>query len=291
MDPLYPQGTVSSMMRVLQEVDLEYVWMPQVDDAGLGVQEVITTATFAVPCLGNQQTPLLITPGFGLHIFDGPVSIPPFAPSPFSADLPGQTYDAFLDAAWNPQLSPVLGAELGVRVGVYSDFEEVREESIRITGRGLVSLSCSPSFQVKAGILYVDRIRVELLPAGGVIWTPVSNPDLRFEILFPNPRLAMRFTTYRNTDWWAYLRGEYGGGSWTIERPIVVGGVLIGEYGDRFDYNDIRIALGVEWDRYGVSRGHFEVGVAFDRELVYEHPLTPTFEPDPTVFLGAGVAF
>jgi hypothetical protein len=135
--------------------------------------------------------------------------------------------------------------------------------------------------KVKAGVLYLDRVRVQLLPAGGVVWTPVNQPDLRLELLFPNPKITMRVTTYRNTDWWAYLRGEYGGGSWTIER--------VSGASDQVDYNDVRIALGLEWDRYGLSHGFFEAGLAFERELVYDSG--GTFEPDPSLFLGAGIAF
>ena len=46
-------------------------------------------------------SPLLITPGIGIELWNGPVS-----QGPGSADLPPRTYDAWLDFGYNPQFSP-----------------------------------------------------------------------------------------------------------------------------------------------------------------------------------------
>ena len=102
-------------------------------------------------------------------------------------------------------------------------------------GRGLGVITLTPTVQIAAGVVYIDRVQIKLLPAGGIIWTP--NPDARYEILFPNPKLARRWTTIGNTDVWLYATGEYGGGSWTIQR--------IG-FTDQADYNDIRVGGGIE---------------------------------------------
>ena len=44
--------------------------------------------------------------------------------------------------------------------------------------------------RVIAGLIYLDRYDVNILPAGGLIWTP--SDDQRHEIVFPRPRLAWR---------------------------------------------------------------------------------------------------
>jgi hypothetical protein len=120
------------------------------------------------------------------------------------------------------------------------------------------------------------------------VWTP--NSDVRFEILFPDPRLARRITTVGNTDWWLYVRGEYGGGSWTVNREPA--NVAPGEpVFQQVDYNDIRVALGLEWIGLRGVGGFFEVGGAFDREVIYNRSTTPTFRPDPMVFVGGGISF
>ncbi|MFM8634246.1 MAG: hypothetical protein ACKOEX_05485, partial [Planctomycetia bacterium] len=82
----------------------------------LGVNELDTSATFALPFFFNSpanlnRAPLLITPGFGLQLWDGTS----FAAT--GVELPPNTYDVFIDTAWNPQFTPLFGAELGVRVG------------------------------------------------------------------------------------------------------------------------------------------------------------------------------
>ncbi|HID77882.1 MAG TPA: hypothetical protein EYP56_18030 [Planctomycetaceae bacterium] len=270
-------------MRFRQEVRFEHTWMPGDGPEELGIHDFHLHGTFAIPFLYNTETPLLVTPGFGLHLWNGPSSP--------TADMPPRTFDAYLDAAWNPQLSALLGGELGFTVGVHSDFSRVVNESIRYRGRGLLTLAFSPSFTVKAGVIYLDRVRVKILPAGGLIWVPAGNPDVRFEVLFPNPRLAIRLTTdSRNTEWWLYARGEYGGGSWTVRRAIDLDGDGVANDIDEVDYNDLRFAVGLEFDSYTGLDGLAEIGLAFERELFYRSS-TPTFRPNPTVFVGGQLAF
>jgi len=275
------------MQQFLQEVRVDNVWMPGRKFNELGIDDLDISATFALPFFEGPLAPLLVTPGFTFHFWNGPVSQPPPATS---QDLPPQTYDAYLDAAWNPQLSQIWGLEMGGRIGVYSDFRsKVADDSFRLQGHFLGVLSLSPHIQVKAGVMYLDRNEIKLLPTGGIVWTP--NPDVRYEILFPNPKLARRLATYGNTDWWAYIRGEYGGGAWTIKRdspflPPNLEGIT-----DRIDYNDIRVGVGLEFDTPNSCKGLFEVGGAFDREVVYAITNTPPFRPSPTIYVRGALAF
>jgi len=278
--PTFPgfsaDATVATMKKFLQELRLDYHWFAGTGQDELGINDVELTATFAIPFLYNAQTPLLVTPGFGIHLWDGPESP--------EADMPPRTYDAFLDVAWRPQVTQWLGGDLGVRVGVYSDFKKWDDHNLRVMGRGIAVLSFSPAIQVRAGAMYLDRVRVKILPAGGLVWTP--SPDTRFDILFPNPKIARRLTTVGNTEWWGYARGEYGGGSWAIQRELMLPGEI-----DRVDYNDLRFAMGVEFMRSQGLHGLFEVGFAFERELVYASRQPQAFHPNPTVFLHGSIAF
>ena len=237
-----PFGIAAPTTALRQEIRLEHHYLARLGNQPFGTNDSELYGTFAFPFLFNQQTPLLVTPGFALHQWDGPVSA---GPNP--ADLPAKAYDAYLDAAWHPQPMPWLGADLAFRIGVYSDFSAITSQSIRFPSHGLAVLSFSPSFQVKAGVYYLDRNMIKLLPAGGVVWTP--NRDTRVEALFPNPKLAQRLTTVGTADWWLYARGEYGGGAWTVERA------LLGSPHNSVDYNDIRVALGIESGRSRVSTG------------------------------------
>lgn len=297
--PLFPNdpylqapalGMNPPLTKLLQEIRFEHFYIAPLGGTKFGSNDSEISATFAYPFFYNRQMPILITPGFGLHLWDGPITDDGF-------DLPPRVYDGYLDAAWLPQITPWLGADLGVRVGVHSDFQEFVAESIRVQGRGYAVLSFSPSFQVKAGVIYLNRNRVKLLPAGGVIWTP--NPDWRFDILFPNPKVAVRWRTVGLTEWWWYLRGDYGGGTWTVKHETGEPG-LIGRV-DSIDYNDLRVAGGLQFLRSPGLHGFAEVGFAFNREILYfpVDPLPPTVPatfnpnqtPSETIFVGAGLAF
>lgn len=266
------------MTRFFQQAALEYTWM---QDRGkpedFTDQTAEATATFAVPFLTDIQNPLLITPGFAFHFWDGPATQ--------DVDLPPRVYDAYLDATWYPQVSQGLGGEINFRMGIYSDLKQVTAESFRYTGRGLAVVNLSQAMQVKFGVWYLDRIKIKLFPAGGIVWMP-SN-DIRFDILFPNPGMAFRLGTTGNTEWWLYARGEYGGGSWIIEDPLLAPPDYDQE---QVDYNDIRVGVGLEFRRFTGPTGLVEVGWATQRELRYRLAETST-ELDDTFYVRGGLAF
>ncbi|MCA9194657.1 MAG: hypothetical protein KDB03_22960, partial [Planctomycetales bacterium] len=196
-------------------------------------------------------------PSFSYHNWDGPNNT--------AADLPPAAYSAFLDFGWQSDPMRILGAELGLRVGMFTDFDTANSDSLRILGRALGRIRLTPRATVKLGVMYLDRNRVKLLPAGGLLWQP--NPDTRFDIFFPEPKLAHYLTTLGTQDTWWYVGGYYGGGSWTIQRKSGLH--------DSIDINDIRLVLGIEWGRNEMMRdgrraGFFEVGYVFERELLYK---------------------
>ena len=289
---LYPNGapvyngpfepftsTWTKTMRFFQEIHADDTWEARNGgDRGMGLNTINTWATFAIP-FGWTPNPLLITPGFQLNLWDGPdaTGFPP-------PTLPGQTYGAYIDAAWNPQISNWFGAELEVSPGVYTDFSFTDSESIRVLGRGLAVLTATPTLQFKAGIWYIDRVDIKLLPAGGVVWTP--NPCSRYEIFFPAPKLAHLLSTVGNVNLWLYIRGEYGGGAWTINRPDFGGH-------DEFEYSDLRVATGIDFlpETQAGLRGYLEVGFAFDRHLVYRSRMPSDVDLNNTVLVGGGLSF
>jgi hypothetical protein len=280
-DPYYGTGQVPGVQpaqtRLVQEVSITNTWLNGSGSKKFGVDDLELHTSLAVPFF-YQPAPIIVRPGFNFHFWDGPVT--PDPTDPWSPDLPGQVYDAYLATGFKPQFTPWLSADLGVSVGVYSDFQYVSDKSIRVLGRGMGVLTMSPQWQVHAGVIYVNRLDIKILPAGGVVWTP--NADARFELLFPRPKLAQRITTYGNNDIWGYIAGEWGGGAWTIERRA------LGR--DRVEYSDLRLILGVEW--LGMSRitGNFEVGYVFNRKIIYVSG-TPDFEPSDTVMLRASLGF
>jgi hypothetical protein len=256
------QNTYQQTLRIYQGARGSWTYiMGNGQGTRVGVNELDTSATFALPFFMHSpanlnHAPLLITPGFGLQLWDGPQQT-----SIIGADLPPNTYDVFVDTAWNPQFTPLFGAELGIRVGIFTNWDVLVADSWRIMGRAIGTLRMTPTWQAKAGIIYLDRNQVKLLPAAGFVWTP--NADSRYDIFFPAPRAMKRFGNTRRHSWWGYVAGEYGGGAWTFRRDT---GMITG-----FDYNDIRVSLGTEWTPLATTglAGNFEVGYVFYRQLYY----------------------
>ncbi|MDA7977815.1 MAG: hypothetical protein MPJ50_03475 [Pirellulales bacterium] len=287
LPPAYPPGSLTppgqvgppapgyglGPLRVIQSIDFEYTKLFDLGGDHLGLDEVMLSARVSKPVV-FEYAPLEFTPGFAVQYWQGPEGM--------MVDLPSRTYSAFLDVGWQPQITENLSAELGVRPGVYTDFEETNSDSFRVKGRGLGLYQWRPAVQIVAGVVYLDRFDIKLLPAGGWIWTP--NPDTRWEILFPQPKLAQRFTTIGNIEWWWYVAGEYGGDAWTIERTSGLR--------DAVDYNDIRVIGGLEFQpapEIGGVSGRIEIGYVWDREL--EFVSGPVFKPDDTIMLRGGLSY
>jgi hypothetical protein len=276
------EGYWQKTQRFLQELSFEhtYLYGDHTDPFDLEINRSELSSTFAIPILYNIETPLLITPGFAANWLEGPLtSVPPMAGEP---DLPSRLYDAYLDFSWYPRVSDWIGAELGVRTGVWSDFEDVNSDSIRLLGRGLATVAITPDLDVLFGAVYLDRLDVKLLPAGGFYYRPT--PEWDMYLVFPNPKVRRFMSAIGNTKWFWYVAGEYGGGSWTVERQS-------GTLADRIDINDIRVSGGFEFETQTFIRGHFEFGYVFDREVVFESGAPPTFKPDDTFMVRGGIDF
>jgi hypothetical protein len=255
---------------------VQYTW---IGDGGgtrdLGINDFDFSAAMAFPDFLYSNQPLYVIPSFSLHLWSGPREL--------ASDLPGNAYSAFLDFGWASDPAQQLGGELGVRLGVFSDFNTFNTNSGRIMGQGLFRVRMTPTLTLRGGVIYLDRHKIKLLPAGGVLWTP--NAETRFDIFFPKPKLAQRLTTLGNQDIWWYVAGEYGGGAWTIERAD--------QTSDRMDINDIRLILGAEWGQPGRMAqgrrvGFVEAAWVTGREIIYVNDPNDSISLNDAIMVRAG---
>lgn len=249
------------------------------DPNSLQINDSDLSLAFAVPNFLFSNQPLYILPSFSLHQWDGPNA-------PATADLPSKAYSAFLDSGWQSDPLRLLGAELGVRVGVFSDFNTFTSDSLRVMGRGLARVRITPTATLKGGVIYLDRNKVKLLPAAGVLWQP--NPGTRFDLFFPEPKLAHYLNTVGTYDTWWYVGGYYGGGAWTVERTDGTK--------DSIDINDIRLMIGMEWGRNEQLRdgrrvGFLEAGYVFNRELLYKNTPADNLDLADSFVVRAGIGY
>ena len=278
---IYPNGIAtttqfdfSQTLRFIQDLRIRETWVAGGDDdRDVDINDIETAVTFTFPNFLTTGQPLFVSPAFALHLWDGPAGI--------DADLPSKAYSAYLDFQWASDPQYQIGAELGFRVGVFTDFNTLNDDSLRLQGLGLATARLTPTLVAKAGAMYIDRNDVKILPAGGVLWTPT--PQVRFDIFFPQPKLAMYMTTIGQVEFWGYVTGEYGGGAWTIERDDGTS--------DRVDINDIRIGSGLEWTGPRGVTGFFESGIVFEREVVYVVDPSDSFHPPDTFYARFGLSF
>jgi len=269
-------------MRVIQGARFKHTWVHGGDKPPhLDINDSAISLAMVYPNFLQGPKPLVILPSFELHLWDGPQAM-----ATSTAELPPQAYSAYLDAYWETDPIPGLGFELGTRVGLFTDFKGTTTDSLRILGKGLLRLDLVQQLSVRIGAYYVDRARIKMLPAGGLLWKP--NDNTRFDIFFPEPKLAQKFVTLGTTDVWWYLAGEFGGGSWTFERT--------GGDNDRLDINDVRAILGFEFGtaemlKAGQRTAFVEVGFVWDREVIYVARPFDSFKPRDTIMIRAGIGY
>jgi hypothetical protein len=279
----FTAGT-NQVIRLFQGPRFRHTWLPGTanfndkKDNAIESNDSDVSLVFAVPNFLGTTRPLYIIPSYSQHVWDGP-KVP-------GSDLPGAAFSAFLDTGWESNPVQTLGYELGVRVGVFSAFDAINTESIRIQGKALGRVRLTPTSTFRAGVFYLDRNKIKLLPAVGVLWAP--NPDTRFDVFFPEPKLSHYLSTLGNADMWWYLTGYYGGGAWTIKQ--------VDDSNDEIDINDIRLMMGLEFGRsdqirQGFRMGFVEAGYAFNRELLYRVRSTSNLDLEDSFILRAGFAY
>jgi hypothetical protein len=275
--PTVPREPIPEPLRIrpykegfFQKIGATGTYLDRGASRSMGVTELelYTSVAFPWPSL---ERPLIVTPGFNTR----------FLEAPDFAGIPGTVYDAYLQAMWLPQWSDHWGGIFAVNTGVYSDFNKVTDESLRVSGRALLRWDMYPDeLQWVFGIVYLNRNDVRILPAVGLIWSPEDH--IRHELIFPRPRTAWRLG-FEPGQWedWFYLAGEFGGDTWLVERH--------GEL-DQMTMRDYRLMMGVERKRDGGGGMRAEVGYVFSRRVEFERS-GYDYRPDDTVMLRLGGAF
>jgi hypothetical protein len=270
-DPDRPPDARDGMF---QKLTFQSTWLGggSGDDA-FGMTDLELKTVLALP-IPSRKFPLIVTPGFTTHYLDGPRV----------SDLPPRVYDAYVQFRWFRRFTPRLATDLAVTPGVYSDFEYSRDDALRITGHAAAVYDWTPTTRLVLGVAYLDREDIGVLPIGGVIWKP--NDQWEFKLVAPRPEIARRvywFGQYgEQVKDWLYVAGEFGGGTWAIERAD--------GRPDTFTYRDFRALLGLERKAIGNLDAWIEVGYVFGREIEYDSR-TPDVSPSDTFLLRAGVTY
>lgn len=229
----------------------DWTWLPAGDDLGMFSMQSHPSLT-----LGEQHA---IDVGVGLHFLNGPTR----------TDMPPRLFDletAFLSRTTH---GSNFMLDLKVGVGVFSDFEGSAREGVRFPGHAVGYYEVHSDLAAVFGVDVLDRDDISVLPVAGVVWRPTR--DLVCELVFPRPRLQLRFSEQRAF----YVGAELGGDSWAIER--------VNGANDVATYRDIRIFCGI-MQLDDARQSVLEIGYAMDRRLEYRSGLGD-YSPEGTLLL------
>ena len=295
----FPTG---NPLKFLQNIRLsdDYLFGDSGSSGDMRINDTFATTTIAMPNFFWTGQPWFLSPGFGYHAWSGPFGTWTDGDGVAQQypQLPPDVYSAFLDIGWRSSPDRAFGAELGGRIGVYSDFDSIADEAIRPMGLALLRYNLTPTMALKGGVSYINRADIKLLPALGVTWTP--SPKMKWDIFFPQPKLASFLTTLGNHDLWWYVAGEYGGGVWSVD--VAAPDLTTADPSDYLpsektlmDINDIRVTLGIEFGSpanasVGQRGLFFEIGYVFNREMVLVVPVQQ-YSLNDTWMLRGGFTF
>lgn len=240
---------------------------------GLGWTELDIRSVFAFPC-PTSNSPMVLTPGYEAVIIEWPDS----------PDLPSLLHGAYMQFRWMSLLNERWAVDAAVTPGVFSDFDSDSDDWFRISGHAVAQYTSTPRTKWILGVAYLDREDVGLLPVGGVIWTP--HDDVKFELVAPRPRIAQRIYWHGactdEVQDWVYVAGEFGGGTWSIQRADGSDDILT--------YRDFRAIVGIERKSIGKLDYRFEMGYVFERQLEYKSA-TPDVKPTDTFMVRVGATY
>ncbi len=232
---------------------------------GLGMIDVVTTARIKTGLPG-----VTLSPQFGVH-FLGSGGLP---------DVPEHLYDLSVEVTAGMPLGDdwiLMGA---VSPSVFTDFSANPGDTFRMPMRLLAFYKWTDALTVAGGVIYLDRKDVSFLPAVGLSYKP--SDEFHMELWFPRPKVSWRYLKRPNLERWIYVVGEFGGGSWGVERDD--------GSADVFTYRDYRAMVGIEQRQEGGFNWYTEAGLIFNRSYELDRA---NFERDldNTAALQFGVRF
>jgi hypothetical protein len=244
-----------------------------ISSRAFGQNDLESKVILALPC-PTRDSPMVITPGFTTHFLQGPADV----------DLPPRLFEAYTQFRWLSQVTPQWGLDLAITPGVFSDFNQSSSKSFRLTGHGAAAWTYNPTIKFVLGAAYLDLPENNVIPIGGLIWTP--NEETKFNLIFPNPKISRQVhfldNCAKDVETWVYIAGEFANDAWAIAHSDGSNDLVV--------IRDNRVILGLERKAHGGLTANVEVGYVFGRRIRFNSDL-PDFEPEDTLLLRVGLMY
>ncbi|MCU0718113.1 MAG: hypothetical protein MUC83_00300 [Pirellula sp.] len=183
--------------------------------------------------------------GYAFHFLSGPQQI----------DLPSRLYQFAMGYQSRGRMSEYLSYDGNVSVTVNSDFEGSAREGVFLPGHFAGILHVTPETDWVVGIDYLHRDDIKLLPIVGFSFHSDLMPNVRWDLVFPRPKVQFALPGGHMF----HVAGRLGGGTWDFELPTGIEDVVT--------YRDYRLLLGFSKGEGKRGIQSFEVGYVFGRKL------------------------
>ncbi len=203
--------------------------------------------SFAAPNYLSRGSKRGTNASMSIHLLSGPLAVP----------LPPRLYDFELGYQARNSLSDIFSYEWSAMVGVYSDFEDSARDGVRFPAHAVGMFHPGPRADWVFGVDYLGRDDIKVLPVAGFVWHDPQRPELRYEMVFPRPRIDLTLSPQSRI----YCSGLLGGGTWDIEFPD--------NSNDVMTYRDYKLAFGIEQADSDGELSSWELGWIFSRKLEF----------------------
>ncbi|MCU0713710.1 MAG: hypothetical protein MUC43_16750 [Pirellula sp.] len=183
--------------------------------------------------------------GYAFHFLSGPQQI----------DLPARLYQFSMGYQSRGRMSEYLSYDGAVAITVNSDFEGSAREGVFLPGHFAGMLHVTPEMDWVLGVDYLHRDDIKLLPIVGFSYHSDWMPNVRWDLVFPRPKVQFALPGGHMF----HVAGRLGGGTWDFELPSGVEDVVT--------YRDYRLLLGFSRGRGKEGIQSIEVGYLFGRKL------------------------
>ncbi len=176
-----------SAFRLLQGPRFRYTYVtPSSEPDNLGINDFDFSLAFAFPNFLHCTQPLFVIPSFSLHLWDGPNNP--------VADLPPNAYSAFVDMGWESDPNKLVGTELGLRMGVFTDFNTYNSNSFMIRGSAAGDVSSHADLDLQDGDLLPEPERGQAGASLRLLLSPQSFHTTRSVLSQPPIRTLLPHT-------------------------------------------------------------------------------------------------
>jgi hypothetical protein len=183
--------------------------------------------------------------GYAFHFLSGPQQI----------DLPSRLYEFAMGYQSRGRISEYFSYDGNVSVTVNSDFEGSAREGVFFPGHFAGILHVTPETDWVVGIDYLHRDDIKLLPIVGFSFHSDLMPNVRWDLVFPRPKVQFALPGGHMF----HIAGRLGGGTWDFELPSGAEDVVT--------YRDYRLLLGFSKGEGKRGIQSIEVGYLFGRKL------------------------